>query len=130
MLKFRLVPSAVVLMSLAAAVGASAAPLPFCAQEDPMKEVFLASSRAPLPTKCGNYCDTAGGGTTPTGTAIGSSCSVVSTNLTAQLKSYANSFCGNLACKVVVTTTIACHASGSGYSASGYATFGCPDSTC
>ncbi len=93
--------------------------------------VFLAASVGPQTAMaCGPYCDMSGGGTTPTATAIGSSCTVAQSNLTAQLKSYANSFCGIHGCNVVVTTTVACHATGGGYSVSGYATFGCRDSTC
>ena len=131
MSKFRFVPLAFVLMSLAASFSASAAPFAlFCSQEDPMERVFLAASqKAQLPTKCGPYCDSPGGYTTPTATAIGTSCTVAQTNLTNQLKSYANSTCG-VSCQLVVTTTVACHASGSGYSVSGYAKHGCRDSTC
>jgi hypothetical protein len=129
--KLRFVPLAFVLMSLAAAFAASAAPFAlFCSQEDPMERVFLAAShKAQLPTKCGPYCDSPGGYTTPTATAIGTSCTVAQTNLTTQLRNYANSVCGN-SCQLVVTTTVACHASGTGYSVSGYATHGCRDSTC
>jgi hypothetical protein len=128
--KFRLVPLAFVLMSLAVSFAASAAPLAlFCAQEDPMERVFhVASQRGKLPTKCGAYCDSPGGYTTPTATAIGTSCTVAQTNLTTQLKSYANSTCQS--CQLVTNTTVACHASGSGFAVSGYATFGCRDSTC
>jgi hypothetical protein len=79
---------------------------------------------------CGPYCDHSWGGTTPTATAIGTSCSVAQTNLNSQLKSFANSFCGTGGCQLVVTTTVACNWTGSGYSVSGYATFGCRDSTC
>src|ERR1043166_7359935 len=93
--------------------------------------VFLAVSVSPqAAVACGPYCDTTGGGTTPVATAIGSSCAVAPTNLTSQLKSYANSYCGTGSCQLVVTTTVACHATGGGYSVSGYATFGCRDSTC
>ena len=131
MSKLRFVPLAFVLMSLAASFTASAAPFAlFCSQEDPMERVFLAAShKARLPTKCGPYCDSPGGYTTPTATAIGSSCAIAQANLTAQLKSYANSTCG-ASCQLVVTTTVACHASGSGFAVSGYATHGCRDSTC
>lgn len=130
MSKFRLVPLAFVLMSLAASFSASAAPFAlFCSQEDPMERVFLAAShKAQLPTKCGPYCDSPGSYSTPAATAIGSSCAIAQTNLTTQLKNYANSFCGS--CQLVVTTTVACHASGTGFSVSGYATYGCRDSTC
>ena len=129
--KLRFVPLAFVLMSLAASLTASAAPFAlFCSQEDPMERVFLAAShKAQLPTKCGPYFDSPGGYVTPTATAIGSSCAVAQTNLTNQLKSYANSTCG-ASCQLVVTTTVACHATGTGYSVSGYATHGCRDSTC
>ena len=131
MSKLRFVPLAFVLMSLAASFAASAAPFAlFCSQEDPMERVFLAAShKAQLPTKCGPYCDSPGSYVTPTATAIGTSCAIAQTNLTNQLKSYANSTCG-ASCQLVVTTTVACHASGSGYSVSGYATHGCRDSTC
>jgi hypothetical protein len=129
--KLRFVSLAFVLMSLAASFAASAAPFAlFCSQEDPMERVFLAASpKTQLPTKCGPYCDSPGGYTTPTSTAIGTSCTVAQTNLTTQLRNYANSVCGN-SCQLVVTTTVACHASGTGYSVSGYATHGCRDSTC
>ena len=80
---------------------------------------------------CGPYCDPAGGGVTPSSTGIGSSCSIATTNLTTQLKAYANGFCGPTgSCQLVVHTTIACHAEGGGYSVTGYGTFGCRDSTC
>jgi len=93
--------------------------------------VFLAAFGGPQPAMaCGPYCDMLGGGTTPTATAIGTSCAIAQSNLTAQLKSYANSYCGTLGCNLVVTTTQACHAVSGGYSVSGYATFGCRDSTC
>lgn len=129
MLKLRLVPLAAVCMSLAGVFAASAAPL---REEDPVKEVFLASSRIakPLLLKCGTYCDMTDGGSTPTATAIGTSCTVAQSNLTSQLRSYANSFCVTGGCNLVVTTTVSCHADGGGYSVSGYATFGCFDSTC
>jgi hypothetical protein len=134
MSKLRLALLAVVLMSLATAFAASAAPLPFFAQQDPLEQVFLASSRAPhLPhfqTKCGAYCDTTVHGTTPTATAIGSSCTTVQSNLTSQLNSYAHSYCVTKQCNLVVTTTVACHVSGTGYSVSGYATFNCTDNNC
>jgi hypothetical protein len=128
-LRLLLLPLAA-LLCLASTFLASAAPVPAFFQQDSLKEVFLAKSLAPLPTKCGAYCDTASGGTTPTATAIGTSCTIATSNLTAQLKSYGTSWCGNNACKVVVTTTVACHAVSGGFSVSGYATFGCPDSTC
>jgi hypothetical protein len=132
MSKLRFVSLAFVLMSLAASLAASAAPFALsCSQEDPMERVFHAASRkAQLPTKCGAYCDSPGGYTTPTATAIGSSCAIAQTNLTTQLKSYATSTCGGGSCQFVVTTTVACHASGSGFSVSGYGTHGCRDSTC
>ncbi|HEX4496734.1 MAG TPA: hypothetical protein VIE43_13775 [Thermoanaerobaculia bacterium] len=138
MTKFRFVSLAVVAMSLAASLSASAAPLPLFSQDDPMAAVFLASShnsspervKSPLPTKCGSYCDTTEGGTTPPATAIGTSCTVAQTNLSSQLKSYANSVCGTLSCNFLVTTTVACHAASGGYSVTGTATFGCRDSTC
>lgn len=79
---------------------------------------------------CGPYCDTSWGGTTPTATAIGSSCSIAQTNLTAQLQSYANSYCGTRGCQLAVTITVPCYATSGGYAISGYATFGCRDSTC
>jgi hypothetical protein len=130
MLKLRLIALAVVCMSLAAVV-ASAEPLPIPREEDPLKQVFLASSRvAKLPTKCGPYCDLTSGGTTPTATAIGSTCTIAQSNLTTQLRNYANSFCGTGGCNLVVHTTVACHADAGGFSVSGYATFGCRDSTC
>jgi hypothetical protein len=83
----------------------------------------------PLAAACHVYCDTSYRDTTPTATAIGSSCAIAQTNLQAQLKSYADSVCGS-SCQLVYTTTVACQASGGGYSVSGYATFSCRDSTC
>jgi hypothetical protein len=142
MTKFRFVSLAVVALSLAVSLSASAAPLPLASQDDPMAAVFLASSHnsssasvaSPLPTKCGGYCDLTEGGTTPPATAIGTSCTAAQTNLTNSLKSYANSAClafiGNNSCSVVVTTTVGCHASGSGFSVTGTATYGCHDTTC
>ncbi|HVR97949.1 MAG TPA: hypothetical protein VMW27_15125 [Thermoanaerobaculia bacterium] len=101
----------------------------------PLAFVFVVLAESVHPqaqaVACGPYCDTAGGSTTPTATAIGSSCTVAQSNLTSQLKSYGNSYCGFVgSCQLVVTTTVACHATGGGYSVSGYATFGCRDSTC
>lgn len=129
--KLRLLLPLAAVLCLASTFSATAAPVPAFFAPDSLKEVFLASSlTAKLPTKCGNYCDTVGGGVTPTATAIGTSCTIATSNLTAQLRSYGNSYCGNGACKVVVTTTVACHAVSGGFSVSGYATFGCPDSTC
>jgi hypothetical protein len=95
--------------------------------------VFLAmSSNSPsgLAYACGPYCDNPGGYTTPPATAIGTSCAIAQTNLTNQLKSYANSFCGTGSCQNVVIITTACHAVSGGFSVTGYATFGCRDSTC
>jgi hypothetical protein len=128
--KLRLLLPLAALLCLASTFSATAAPVPSFFAPDSLKEVFLARSLAPLPTKCGAYCDTAGGGVTPTATAIGTSCTIATSNLTTQLKSYATSYCGNGGCKVIVTTTVACHAVSGGFSVSGYATFGCPDSTC
>jgi hypothetical protein len=95
--------------------------------------VFLAASggsQSVQAVTCGPYCDMSWGGTTPAATAIGASCAIAQTNLNTQLQSYANTFCGTRGCNLVVTTTVACHATGSGYSVTGYATFGCRDSTC
>ncbi len=128
--KLRLLLPLAALLCLASTFSATAAPVPSFFAPDALKEVFLAKSLAPLPIKCGHYCDTAGGGTTPTATAIGTSCTIATSNLTAQLRSYGSSYCGNGPCQVVVTTTVACHAVSGGFSVSGYATFGCPDSTC
>jgi len=128
--RLRFAPLAVVLAILGS-TAASAAPAAFCAQSDPLARIFLAASGGPqVQPTCGNYCDLAEGGTTPTATAIGTSCTIAQSNLTSQLKSYANSFCGTLGCHLVVTTTAACSGSGSSFSVSGYATFGCIDSTC
>lgn len=94
--------------------------------------VFLAmsgSSPSAQAIACGPYCDSPGGYTTPPATAIGTSCTIAQTNLTNQLKSYADSVCGK-ACQVVVHITTACHAVSGGYSVTGYATHGCRDSTC
>jgi hypothetical protein len=94
--------------------------------------VFLAmsgSSPSGLAFACGPYCDSPGGYTTPSATAIGTSCAIAEANLTNQLKSYANSVCG-FACQVVVHITTTCHATSGGYSVTGYATHGCRDSTC
>jgi hypothetical protein len=110
---------------------ATAAPVPSFFQQDSLKEVFLASSlTAKLPTKCGPYCDTSFGGVTPTASAIGTTCALATSSLSTQLKSYANSYCGTNSCAFVVTTTVACHAISGGFSVSGYATFGCRDTTC
>lgn len=111
-------------------ITASAASLPSFFEPDSLKEVFLARSLAPLPTKCGPVCDTFALGTTPTATAIGTTCALATSSLASQLMSYANSSCGTLSCHFAVTTTVACHAVSGGYSISGYATFGCRDSTC
>ncbi|HEY0552672.1 MAG TPA: hypothetical protein VGG20_00285 [Thermoanaerobaculia bacterium] len=128
MLKLRLTLLAAVCMSLASVFPASAAPLPspFSQGEDPLKQVFLASSRIakPLPIKCGT-CDMATGGTTPTATAIGTSCTMATSNLTAQLVAYATSVCGPRHCSFVITVTIGCHPDSGGYSITGYATFHC-----
>jgi len=122
--------AAVLCMPFTFTVTASAAPVPSFFESDSLKEVFLARSLAPLPTKCGPFCDLTGGGTTPTATAIGTSCTIATTNLSTQLQSYANSFCGTGGCRLHITTTVACHAVSGGFSVSGYATFGCRDSTC
>jgi hypothetical protein len=95
--------------------------------------VFLAvsgSSHSVGAIACGPYCDSPGGYTTPPATAIGTSCAIAQTNLQNQLKSYANSFCGTAGCQLVYNITTACHAVSGGYSITGYATFGCRDSTC
>jgi hypothetical protein len=128
--KLRLLLPFAAVLCLASTFTATAAPVPSFFAPDSLKEVFLARSLAPLPTKCGPYCDTSFGGVTPTATAIGTSCTIATSNLTAQLKSYATSYCGTGGCQVVVTTTVACHAVSGGFSISGYATFGCRDSTC
>lgn len=108
MLKLLLVPAALVLVSL----------------------VVFSGSPSAQAALCGPYCDSPGGYVTPTATAIGSTCAIAQSNLTAQLQSYANSYCGTRGCQLVVTITAACQATGSGYSISGYATHGCRDSTC
>lgn len=108
MLKLLLVPVAVVFVALAAFNG----------------------SPSVQAQSCGPYCDSPGSYQTPTATAIGTTCAIAQANLNSQLQSYANSFCGTQGCQRVVTITVACHATGSGYSISGYATHGCRDSTC
>jgi len=130
MTKLRLLLPLAALLCLASTFSAAAAPVPSFFAPDSLKEVFLARSLAPLPTKCGPYCDTLGGGTTPTASAIGTTCALATSSLSTQLKSYANSYCGTNSCAFVVTTTVACHAISGGFSVSGYATFGCRDSTC
>jgi hypothetical protein len=132
MLKLRPLLFAVVLMGLLAQAG-SAAPAPtlaFCAQVDPLQQIFLAAAGGlqANPT-CGPFCNTSDGFTSPTSTGIGTSCTVAQSNLSTQLTSYADSVCG-ASCRVHITTTVACHASGSGFSVSGFASFGCRDSTC
>ena len=131
MSKLRLLLPLAAVLCLASTFSATAAPVPAFFAPDSLKEVFLASSlTSKLPTKCGGYCDLGEGGTTPTATAIGTTCALATSSLTSQLKTYANSYCGTLSCSNVVTTTVACHAISGGYSISGYATFGCRDSTC
>lgn len=108
MLKFFLVPVAVVLVALAAFSGAP-------------------SVQAQA---CGTYCAFPGMLVTSTATATGATCAIAEANLRTQLQSYANSYCGTPACQLVVTITSACQASGSGYTVSGYANHGCRDTTC
>ena len=128
--KLRLLLPFAAVLCLASTFTATAAPVPSFFAPDSLKEVFLAKSLAPLPTKCGPYCDTSFGGVTPTATAIGTTCALATSSLSTQLKSYANSYCGTNSCAFVVTTTVACHAISGGFSISGYATFGCRDTTC
>lgn len=132
MSKLRLLLPLAAIIGLAPVFTASAEPVHACFQQDSLKEFFLASSLAgKVAPKCGAYCDLAGGGTTPTVPAAGDTCATASTDLSQQLHSYASSYCGNLACQVTIFTTIACHSLPTGgYGVSGYATFGCPDSTC
>jgi hypothetical protein len=132
MSKLRLLLPLAALIGLAPLFTASAEPAPSCFQQDELKQFFLASSRTPkLAPRCGAYCDLAGGGTTPTAPAAGDTCATASQDLSQQLHSFASSYCGNLACHVTIVTTVACHPlSTGGYEVSGYATFGCPDSTC
>lgn len=117
-------------LCLASTFTATAAPVPSFFAPDSLKEVFLARSLAPLPTKCGPVCDTSVLSTTPTATAIGTTCALATSSLVSQLMIYANSSCGTLSCHFSVTTTVACHAVSGGFSVSGYATFGCRDTTC
>ena len=128
--KLRLLLPFAAVLCLASTFTATAAPVPSFFAPDSLKEVFLAKSLAPLPTKCGPYCDTSFGGVTPTASAIGTTCALATSSLSTQLKSYANSYCGTNSCAFVVTTTVACHAISGGFSISGYATFGCRDTTC
>jgi hypothetical protein len=128
--KLRLLLPFAAVLCLASTFTATAAPVPSFFAPDSLKEVFLARSLALLPTKCGPYCDTSFGGVTPTASAIGTTCALATSSLSTQLKSYANSYCGTNSCAFVVTTTVACHAISGGFSISGYATFGCRDSTC
>lgn len=126
------------LLPLAAIIGltpiftASAEPARSCFQQGSPTELFLASSIAAKVTpKCGAYCDMTDGGTLPTIPAAGDTCATASADLSQQLHSFASSSCGNVACHVTIVTTVACHPlSTGGYEVSGYATFGCPDSTC
>ncbi len=128
--KLRLASCAVILAILGA-TGATAAPLPFCAQSDPLARIFRAASGLPpAQPACGNFCDLTGGGTSPISTAIGTSCTIAQSNLRSQLTSYANSVCGLPSCQLKITTTSRCSGSGSSFSVSGYATFGCVDSNC
>jgi hypothetical protein len=132
MSKLRLLLPLTAVLALAPAFAASAAPVPSFFQQNSLKEVFLASSlTAKLPTKCGAYCDMSEGGTSPTAPAAGDTCDTANTDLSQQLRSFAHSYCGTLACNVTIHTTVACHPlSTGGYSVSGYATFGCSDTTC
>jgi hypothetical protein len=132
MSKLRLLLPLAAIIGLAPIFTASAEPVRSCFQQDSLKEFFLASSlAAKVAPKCGAYCDMAGGGTSPTAPAAGDTCATANTDLSQQLHAYASSYCGNLACHVTIVTTVACHPlSTGGYEVSGYATFGCPDSTC
>ena len=99
----------------------------------PLALVLVVIAVATSPKKlgaCGPYCDSPGGYTSPPATAIGTSCALATSSLSTQLKSYANSSCGSNSCSMTVFTTVACHAVSGGYSVTGYATFGCRDSTC
>lgn len=80
---------------------------------------------------CGIQCVLADGGTTPTGGGIGNDCTTATNSLKSQLQGYARSHCpSGVACQEVVTITVACHADSSGYSVSGYETYGCQENTC
>jgi hypothetical protein len=89
----------------------------------------LSASGPQVQPACGPICDNFPLHKSPTDTAIGTSCAIANSNLQTDLHNYANSVCG-LSCQDTVTTTVACQASGSGFSVSGYITFGCRDSTC
>jgi hypothetical protein len=132
MSKLRLLLPLAAIICLAPIFTASAEPARFCFQQDSVKEFFLPSSIAPKVTpECGAYCDMTEGGTTPTVPAAGDTCATANTDLSQQLHSFAKSTCGNVACHVTIVTTVTCHPlSTGGYEVSGYATFGCPDSTC
>jgi hypothetical protein len=80
---------------------------------------------------CGLRCVLTDGGTTPTDSGIGSDCTAATNDLTSRLQAYARAYCpSGVTCQSTVTITVACHASGTGYSVSGDETFGCQENTC
>lgn len=80
---------------------------------------------------CGRQCVLTDGGTTPTSAGIGNDCTSATNALRSQLLSYARAYCpSRVSCQDAVTITVACHADGTGYSVSGYETFGCQEDTC
>ncbi len=120
-------------LALAAVPATAAQPFAFCAQADPLTKLFVATSGPGAQPACGPFCAGFDGGTTPTADALGSSCATATSNLDAQLKDYANGTCSVVAgpaCNLMYTTTVACHAVSGGYSVSGYAKYGCRETTC
>ena len=86
------------------------------------------------PLRCGPFCNSAFGGTTPTEQGAGSTCSNAVTALDDQLIQIAALTCkaqnGTTKCDVVYTYTIGCTETGGVWYVSGYATFHCWDTTC
>ncbi|HEY3569267.1 MAG TPA: hypothetical protein VGP73_15160 [Thermoanaerobaculia bacterium] len=80
---------------------------------------------------CGLRCVLTDGGTSPTATGIGNDCTTATNSLNSQLQTYTRGYCpSGVTCQSSVTITVACHADGTGYSISGYETFGCQEDTC
>jgi hypothetical protein len=97
---------------------------------DPLAGLFIPAA---APKTCGPYCNTFAGGSTPSETGTGASCSDALADLTAQLTALAKADCmyqtGRGICNFVVGTR-PCGLVGSSYQIQGIANYNCRDTSC
>lgn len=86
------------------------------------------------PLRCGSFCSSFYGGTTPTEQGAGSTCSNAVTALNNELIQIAAASCkaqnGTAKCNVAFAYTVGCTETGGAWNVTGYATYNCVDTTC